>query len=539
MGIDFVDGLARFGDAPALLTRSGETISYRELSRRADVFALSLGPKKKLLALEAAHSEHMVVAYLGALKGGHAVALVSAEDGPEGIGRFQPELYYRPVDGRWRLDVAEHQPDAAPLHPDLALVLTTSGSTGVGKGVRLSRHAVAANASAIAAYLGLLGADRAALVLPLHYCYGLSVLNAHLAVGASVWLSDRSIVSAGFVPALKESGATNLSGVPYSFELLDRIGFRTERCPDLRLMTVAGGRLAPELLVSYARHMDRQGGRFFAMYGQTEATARMAYLPPDMATAHPDCIGVAIPGGELAIRDEQGRPVDGCGQTGELVFRGPNVMMGYAETRDDLARGAELSELATGDLAERDPSGLFRVVGRKSRMSKIAGMRLGHDALEAALAAEGIEGAVVGDDERVVAVFASAHSARHVRGVLAQAARPDAPTCRRGARRRTAQAGERQGRHPSARPAPDAAARRRRGRCQAGLRPSLLPSPGRRRRQLRPARRGFAALRAALCGARAAARPLAGRLGKADHRRAGRAPRPTAGRSGGRSGSTS
>ncbi|MET0597935.1 MAG: AMP-binding protein [Mesorhizobium sp.] len=422
MGIDFVDGLARFGDAPALLTRSGETISYRELSRRVDAFALSLGPKKRLLALEAAHSEHMVVAYLGALRGGHAVALVSAEDGAEGVRRFQPELFYRSVDGRWRLDAAEEEPGAASLHPDLALLLKTSGSTGIGKGVRLSRQAVASNASAIAAYLGLVGSDRAALILPLHYCYGLSVLNAHLAVGASVWLSDRSIVSAGFLPGLKESGATNLSGVPYSFELLDRIGFRTESFPALRLMTVAGGRLAAEMLRSYARHMERQGGHFFAMYGQTEATARMAYLPPDMALAHPDCIGVAIPGGELAIVDEQGRSVDAWGQTGELVFRGPNVMMGYAETRDDLARGAELSELATGDLAERDPRGLFRVVGRKSRMSKIAGIRLGHDALEAGLAAQGIGAAVVGDDERVVAVFASAHSARHVRDALAQVA---------------------------------------------------------------------------------------------------------------------
>ena len=125
MGIDFVDGLARFGDAPALLTRSGETISYRELSRRVDAFALSLGPKKRLLALEAAHSEHMVVAYLGALRGGHAVALVSAEDGAEGVRRFQPELFYRSVDGRWRLDAADEEPGAATLHPDLALLLKT------------------------------------------------------------------------------------------------------------------------------------------------------------------------------------------------------------------------------------------------------------------------------------------------------------------------------------------------------------------------------------------------------------------------------
>ncbi len=396
---DFVTSLSRHGDRPALILTDRAPVSYADLADRAARFAFRLGQgARRLVAIEAVASVEMVAAYMGALAGGHAVALLPAGD-RAAMDRFRRDFAHDAVwsrqAGRWRL-VLDPRPTEG-LHPDLALVLMTSGSTGHGKGVRLSGQALGANAAAIVDYLGLAPDDRAALVLPLHYSYGLSVLNSHLAAGASVWLAEGSMLDAGFPARLAQSGATNLSTVPYGFDLIAQTGLAEALPPKLRLMTVAGGALRPAVQRDYARRMARRGGRFVAMYGQTEATARIAYLPPELADSHAGMIGRAIPGGALSLRDELGRDVTGEGAEGELCYTGPNVMLGYATTRADLARGAEVSVLPTGDIA-RCEGGLYRLIGRKRRMSKIAGLRIGHDAVQAALAEAGVTAAVWGDD---------------------------------------------------------------------------------------------------------------------------------------------
>lgn len=420
---DFVQGLARRGDAPALVFANGWTLTYAELARRVDRQAERLGAGKRLVAVETSASEHAIVAYLAALKAGHAVALLPSRDTTAAErfeADFQPDCRQRMADGRWRSDTSS-VPAAGELHPELALLLSTSGSTGLSRWVRLSASSLDANARSIAAYLDLTPSDRAALILPLHYCYGLSVLNSHLAAGASVFVADKSILDPGFADDLRRNGCTNLAGVPYSYELLERIGFRGERLPELRFMTVAGGRLAPELVERYHAHLARQGKRFFVMYGQTEATARMAFVPPERLEGNADRIGIAIPGGKLRLVDPQGRTIEAANTPGELVYRGPNVMMGYASGRGDLARGPDIEELRSGDLAERDAQGLYRIVGRLRRLSKIAGLRIGHDALEQALAAQGVTAAVVGDDRSVLAAYTSPQPESEVRRLLVAA----------------------------------------------------------------------------------------------------------------------
>jgi acyl-CoA synthetase (AMP-forming)/AMP-acid ligase II len=416
MSPDFVRDLARFGSRPALLAPGRAPVTYEELAERSGVVAGRLRGPKRLVAVEAASDPQAIAAYLGVLLAGHAVALLPEGDlgAREGLeARFQPDMTVRRFDGRWRL-LPSGRPAGLPPHPDLALLLQTSGSTGQGKAVRLSGAALSANAAAIADYLALTCDDRAALVLPLHYSYGLSVLHSHLSVGASVWLHPCSVRSPGFLDGLAEAGCTNLAGVPHTFDLLESIGFQDHPLPDLRVMTVAGGRLAPDQVRRYHRHLAARGGRFFVMYGQTEAAARIAYLPPHLAESHADSIGLAIPGGTLSLRDPDGQRLDGPEAEGELVYSGPNVMMGYAETRDDLCRPAELAELATGDLARRGGDGIYRIAGRLKRMSKIAGLRIGHDAVEAALAARGITAAVAGDDRRLVVAFTGDRRATEV-----------------------------------------------------------------------------------------------------------------------------
>lgn len=423
----FLLDLARHGNAPAL-TAGGVTLTYAELDRQARAFAVRTlsapgGPDRALIAIEAAPTLPAVVGLIGALRAGHAVALLPQDD-PDAARAFadgfDPDLTWRPTGGRWRLDrTGTSGPVRGGLHPDLALLLMTSGSTGRPRAVRLAGSALDANARAIARYLDLTPAERAALVLPLHYSYGLSVLTSHLASGASVWLHPGSVLDDGFAGALDASGATSLAGVPWTYELLERTGFRDAALPTLQTMTVAGGRLPVERVRQYDRHLRARGGRLFLMYGQTEATARIAYLPPERAATDPDCIGVAIPGGRLSLADPEGQPL--ATGVGELVYHGPNVMMGYGETRADLARGADVTALRTGDLAERTPDGLYRLLGRRRRMSKIAGLRLSHDALEATLAMEGLAVAIIGDDTRLTAAFEGSATAEAVLRALGRA----------------------------------------------------------------------------------------------------------------------
>lgn len=400
-----------FGHRPALIFPDRAPISYAELGRRVASQAREFGPRKKLVAVMAEPTEHAVIAYLAALHGQHAVALLPScnrQALDDFIDDFAPEIVCRRVDGRWRC-LAETGRARDDLHVDLAVLLGTSGSTGKTRHVRLSAAAVEANAVSIGTYLNLRSDDRAALILPFHYSYGLSVLNSHLAVGASVYFPENGASDAGFAGEMRDAGCTNISGVPYSFELMERTGFRRHELPSLRFMTVAGGRMAPALAETFRHHLAAAGQRFFMMYGQTEATARIAYVPPEQLAGNTDKLGIAIPGGSLSLVDDDGRPIERAGETGELVYRGPNVMMGYALARADLVKGPEVTELRTGDMAERDSFGFYRIVGRRRRMSKIAGLRISHGAVEAALENAGVTAAVAGNDERILALVTSPH----------------------------------------------------------------------------------------------------------------------------------
>ncbi len=284
------------------------------------------------------------------------------------------------------------------LHPDLALLLSTSGSTGSPKLVRLSHQNLRANAEAIADYLQLRADDLAATTLPPHYCYGLSVLHSHLHHGAAVLLTDNSVVDPCLWEAVRTHGVTSFAGVPHTFEMLERIDFSSLDLPQLRQVTQAGGRLDPDQVRKYAELGRAKGFDFVVMYGATEATARMAWLPPDLAAEHPDAIGVPIPGGRFEIRPAEGH-AEGAG---ELVFHGPNVMMGYATGPEDLSLGHTLTELHTGDLARVGDDGLYRIVGRQSRFTKIFGLRIDLDDAERAFADHGIVARCADGGDRLV-----------------------------------------------------------------------------------------------------------------------------------------
>ncbi len=388
-GFTLGHALSTFGDSPALLTESG-VLTYAALNARVEDAAARLGENRRLVLLEAMNTVEAVTAYLGALRAGHPVILAYASR-PHSLDelgrRFDVDVIITEHGWRERRTETVHE-----LHSDLALLLSTSGSTGSPKLVRLSRANLQSNAEAIATYLNLRPDDRGVTSLPLCYCYGLSVLHSHLLVGAGVLLTARSVIDPEFWRFAERGGATSFAGVPHTFALLERSHQAWYATPTLRFVTQAGGRLPAEDVRRLSALGQHNRWQFFVMYGQTEATARMAYLPPSETSRHPECIGRAVPGGSLHI--------DGAGPdgVGELVYCGPNVMMGYAEDPSSLAEGSGPHELRTGDLARQHSSGLFEIVGRRSRFAKLLGHRIDLDRVEDLLAAEGRPVACTSDD---------------------------------------------------------------------------------------------------------------------------------------------
>jgi len=396
---DLLERFAGFADRLAVATET-ETLTYRALADRMDAFAARLGDGRKLVLIETHNTLPALEAYLGALAGGHVVLPVPrGRDYSALAATYSPDVV---VDRAGRVDYRGGRP-AHRLHPDLALLASTSGSTGSPKVVRLSARNLRSNAEAIADYLGIADTDRAATTLPLSYCYGASVIHSHLSAGAGLILTDRSVLDSRFWELFRHYGATSFAGVPYTFEMLDRIGFPEMELPSLRYITQAGGRLNPDTVRRYARLGRRRGFDVVVMYGATEATARMGYLPPDQVLAHPEAIGRAIPGGsfELAALDgwnEQG--------VGELVYRGPNVMMGYAESEADLAAGRTVSALHTGDVARHLGDGMYQVVGRLSRFVKLYGLRIDLQRVESAVSTAGEPAICTESDGRLVVATA-------------------------------------------------------------------------------------------------------------------------------------
>ena len=398
-GVPFAASLGEHGDRTALV--QGELrVTYAELAHRVEDAAAALGPVRRLVALEAASDLETVVRYLACLAAGHPVLVTEPRSTGSLAAAYDPDVVVAgALEGR-------RGGTAHELHPDLALLLSTSGSTGSPKLVRLAADSVQANAEAIVASLGTRPDDVAVMALPLHYCYGLSVLHSHLLVGAAVVLTELSVVDPCFWDLVRREGVTTLPAVPHTFTLLDRVGFAELDLPRLRLVTQAGGRLAPDQVRRYAELGQRRGFDLAVMYGQTEATARMAVLPPDLASTHPGCVGRAVPGGAFRL--------DPVPEGHELVYTGPNVMLGYATSPADLARGRDVTELRTGDLARLTADGLVELVGRRSRFLKVLGKRVDLDRLEQVLREAGHVVACDGTDEGLVVAVESAADLRPV-----------------------------------------------------------------------------------------------------------------------------
>ena len=387
-----------FGRNTALIDDTGVTVRYDELAELQDQLSGICPGELTMMLCE--NSIGALSGYAALLNGGHPVLMVSA--GLPGDMRREIMNTYRPgmilvprslcgdypnmaelrkIDtcGLFRTNYA----DPYPVNPVLGQLLSTSGSTGSVKFVRHSRENIRVNARLLADYLGITAADRTITALPLNYTYGLSVFGANLLQGAAMIVTRAGIMDEEFWDLFESEHVTAFHAVPNTYDMLHRMDIFCEDFPDLKLMTQAGGKLSRELQQWYAQYAADYGKRFIIMYGQSEATAAISYLPAEKALDKPGSVGICVPDGDISLIGPEGNPVNGAHVPGELVYRGKNVALGYASCGADLVRGDDWhGEIHTGDIAERDEDGCLYITGRMKRYIKVTGHRISLDEID-------------------------------------------------------------------------------------------------------------------------------------------------------------
>ena len=326
------------------------------------------------------------------------------------------------IDSQFGYQLRKVSDNHCVLHPELSHLLPTSGSTGSPKLVRHKYENIEAAGLNISTFFDLKETDRPLMVLPLYYTMGLSMVFSHLRVGATILITGLSMTDINFWKFLKEQQATSFTGVPYSFQILNLMRFFRMDLPHLELLTQGGGKMPTDLNTKFAEYCRDKGKRWIATYGQSECTARMAYLPAKWALDKVGSIGIAVPNGELSLIDTDGKLITTPNTEGEMCYRGKNVTMGYAREQADLALGDERNGyIRTGDLAYFDGDGCYYIVGRMGRFLKLFGMRVGLDECEQIVQTEcGIECACVGTDEKMIVYITNADKQNEVKDTLVQ-----------------------------------------------------------------------------------------------------------------------
>jgi len=377
---------------------TNKSIDYLELDAITENLASKLNQTDKgLIFLFTKNNSESIISYIASLKSNNAVLLLDEKLNDEIreslIENYKPDFiitsnnlesdeYNYSFDYHSLKYFKRKKTFEINIYPELAVLLSTSGTTGSPKLVRLSYKNIQSNAQSIAEYLSIDETEKPITTLPFNYSYGLSVINSHLLKGSTIVLTEKTVFFRDFWNQFNEYKCTSFAGVPYTYTMLKRINFDKIELPTLRYFTQAGGKLSEEFIKHFNEYALNNDKKFFVMYGQTEATARITYVPPDKLSYKIGSIGISIPGGELKIMND-GKEVAKPNEVGEIVYKGDNVMLGYAEMLQDLSRSDELNgELFTGDLGYKDEDGFFYVTGRMKRFIKIFGLRINLDEVQ-------------------------------------------------------------------------------------------------------------------------------------------------------------
>ena len=404
-------------DRVALVCNDGYIVTYKELKWLVNDFSTYLD-ERSLIFLLGSNDIDSLVCYFASMDSGVVPLLLSDNIKDDQLNNlidiYSPkyifskrvlnnDLYLLKDNFRKSNLFSRDEAHDAKLHDDLALLLTTSGSTGSPKLVKLTKENIKSNAESISEYLKIGCDDRAITSLPFNYSYGLSVINSHLFSGGSIILSNSSMMEDKFWKSINDYSATSIAGVPYNYEMMLRLGIDNLKIPTVNKMTQAGGKLNYQKVKKINDSLRLKGINFYTMYGQTEATARISYLPSDDIDKKPNSIGIPIPGGRLWLENKKGLKISDTMIVGEMIYKGLNVSMGYAESVADLGIG-EVNNgiLRTGDLAYFDEEGYYFIEGRINRFIKVFGNRISLDSLEKLITSKGFDPVVTGVDDKIV-----------------------------------------------------------------------------------------------------------------------------------------
>lgn len=384
-------------DSLAVVDDLGYQLTYGDLCAFTDDFFSQIN-KRTLIFILCDNCAAAMAGYIACLSSRITPLLLSRNIDKQLLDNmimiYQPEFIwapdsmvsqfcYKPVYSNYGYTLIETNQECHELYDGLALLMTTSGSTGSPKVVRHSYNNVESIAKNVAKVFEMDEKESGMISLPIHFTQGLNVATSHLYGGSVILLPTATIMQKRFWEFLKNRGATSITAVPYTIELLNKLRFFEMDLPCLKTLNQGGGRLTDELFMKCAEYATRTGRRFIPTYGSTETTSRMAYLPPELTMEKCGSIGRAIPEGVLTLVDDDGQEISENEVLGEIVYQGPNVMLGYAESGFDLAKGDEqMGVYATGDLAWFDGDGCHFIVGRKKRFLKLFGNRIGLDEVE-------------------------------------------------------------------------------------------------------------------------------------------------------------
>jgi len=405
----FFKKLESFKKKAALILENNKVVTYSELLLGANKISKIIDAEKKLIFLLGRNDLETITAYISFINKGHVVAFLDFRINKVFLKRlvklYKPNYIFSEKEKMTTINLynsilkfksyilyKRKRNTKNILNKDLMLLMSTSGTTGSPKFVKQSYLNINSNTKNIIQYLNIKNKDITITSLPISYVYGLSVINTHLQVGATIVLTNYSMIEKKFWNLIKDHKVNNLSGVPYNYSIIEKIS-KKGLPSSLKYTTQAGGRMNHVLLKKIIEVYKKNKIKLIQMYGAAEATSRMSYLKWKFAEKKIGSIGKSIPGGSFYLIDKKGKKINRkTNRKGELIYQGKNVCMGYAKNLKDLSLAdSNKGILKTGDIASEDSEGFFYIEGRKNRYIKIYGIRVNLSELEAILSKKGID----------------------------------------------------------------------------------------------------------------------------------------------------
>ena len=416
--MNFINQLEKFDSQVALINNKNEKILYKDLLATSDSIVNSL-LERKLIFLLCENNYEFISTYIGCLRKKIVPALLSSQIDLKLlinlIDIYLPKYILLPKSRNIEIKnytkiynlenyviLEKNKKKDYTLNNDLALLLSTSGSTGNKKFVRISYDNLDNNTQNIVKYLNIKKNHRTVTTMPPYYTYGLSIINTHLYVGASILVTNLKIIEKSFWNLMKSYKINSFGGVPYFYEILKKLNFANMNLSDLKYITQAGGPIDKNIGEYFLEYSKKNKVKFIIMYGQAEATSRMTFLPYENLQSKLGSVGIPIPGGKISIANKK----KDLYSEGEIIYSGKNVSFGYATNKDDLRKGDEnKGQLFTGDFGKLDKDGYLYIIGRKSRTVKILGHRINLSDLDKLLKEKGYTCVCTGANNQVTVFY--------------------------------------------------------------------------------------------------------------------------------------